>query len=530
MSVRIGTVETALDEIADQAAVWIGGSGAGHAVPQAFIDALAARFESTGHPRDLTTVRVVGIGDFADIGFSQLALPGLAKRTIGSNIGNEPRLGALVRAEELEAYSLPQGVLAALCRDMAAGRPGHLTHVGLGTYVDPRQTGGRQNARTTEDLVEVVQLRGQEWLLYHALPIDVAVIRATTADEDGNLTFEHEPVLGDSLALAMAAHNNGGTVIAQVERVVAAGSLRPADVRIPGAIVDLVYVDAEQRQTYATAYSPYYSGELRAPAGGDATRAEIDVRTVIARRSLMEFRPGDICNLGFGISQQIGSIAAEEGVSDLLTLTVEQGIFGGVPAFGGDGGAGYNYQARLEQPSMFDFYDGGGLDIASLSFAQVDVDGNVNVHAFDERPRGPGGFINISTKTKRLCFVGTFTAGGLEVSFDGGQLRIEQEGRSRKFVAAVNEISFNGSLAAEKGQHVRYITERAVFELTADGLELIEIAPGIDLERDVLAHMDAQPIVQGTPALMDTRLFAPALLGLAGSFAQQTKEAGSWAS
>ncbi|MFI0370024.1 acyl CoA:acetate/3-ketoacid CoA transferase [Actinomadura sp. 1N219] len=514
MSAVIGTVDDALALVRDGDAVWVGGSGAGHGVPQAFIDALAARFRGTGHPRDLTTVRVVGIGDFADKGFSQLGLPGLARRTIGSNIGNEPGLGALVAEGALEAYSLPQGVLSALCRDMAAGRPGHITHVGLGTYVDPRQTGGRQNARTTEDLVEVVELAGREWLLYRALPIDVVVLRATTADEDGNLTFEHEPILGDSLALAMAAHNNGGTVVVQVERLAARGSLRPADVRVPAALVDLVYVDAVQRQTYATAYSPYYSGELRAPSTGSAP-SPLDVRKVIARRSLMEFRRGDICNLGFGISQQIGSVAAEEGVADALTLTVEQGIFGGIPAFGGDGGAGHGYQARLEQPSMFDFYDGGGLDIASLSFAQVDRSGNVNVHAFDDRPRGPGGFVNISTRTRRLCFVGTFTAGGLRVAVEDGALTILREGRHRKFVDAVTEISFNGRLAAEKGQSVKYITERAVFELTPDGLALIEVAPGIDAEKDVLAHMDIEPAVPDTPALMDSRLFAAAPMGLA---------------
>ncbi|WP_232666083.1 acyl CoA:acetate/3-ketoacid CoA transferase [Pseudonocardia sp. TRM90224] len=517
MTPTIGTVEDAIALVRDGAAVWVGGSGAGHGVPQAFIDALATSFRETGSPRDLTTARVVGIGDFGDVGFSQLALPGLARRTIGSNIGNEPRLGALVRDGALEAYSLPQGVLSGLCRDMAAGRPGHVTHVGLGTYVDPRQTGGRQNARTTDDIVEVVELAGQEWLFYHALPIDVAVIRATTADEDGNLTFEHEPILGDSLALAMAAHNNGGVVIVQVERLTRRGSLRPSEIRIPGALVDLVYLVPGQRQTYLTSYSPYYSGELRAPSTGIA-RTPLDVRKVIARRSLMEFRPGDICNLGFGISQQIGSVAAEEDIAGSLTLTVEQGIFGGVPAFGGDGGAGYDYQARLEQPSMFDFYDGGGLDVASLSFAQVDRFGNVNVHAFDERPRGPGGFINISTRTARLCFVGTFTAGGLQVAIVDGSLSIVCEGRSRKFVDAVAEISFSGERAVRKGQSVRYVTERAVFELTPDGLELIEVAPGIDVDRDVLAHMDLKPSVSASLATMDARLFAAEPMGLADGF------------
>ncbi|WP_433332386.1 acyl CoA:acetate/3-ketoacid CoA transferase [Spirillospora sp. CA-294931] len=517
MSARIVTVEQAVDLVRDGDALWIGGSGAGHGVPQAFIDGLADRFTRTASPRDLTTVRVVGIGDFAERGLSQLALPGLTRRTIGSNIGNEPRLGALAAGGEIESYSFPQGVLSALCRDIAAGRPGHLTHVGLGTYVDPRQTGGRQNARTAEELVQIVELSGREWLFYPALPVDVVVIRATTADEDGNLTFEREPILGDSLALAMAAHNSGGVVIVQAERLAARGSLRPNEVRIPGALVDYVYVDGTQRQTYETAHSPFYSGELRMPStGGPPT--PLDVRKVIARRALLEFRPGDICNLGFGISQQIGAVAAEEGVADRLTLTVEQGIFGGIPAHGPDGGAGANYQARLEQPSMFDFYDGGGLDITSLSFAQVDQDGNVNVHAFDDRLRGPGGFVNISALTGRLCFVGTFTAGGLQVRLTDGAPSIQREGARRKFVETVQEISFNGRMALEKGQEVRYITERAVFALTEDGLELIEIADGLDVRDDVLAHMEFKPKVSECLRLMDTRLFRTARMGIADDF------------
>ncbi|MFI0449175.1 acyl CoA:acetate/3-ketoacid CoA transferase [Actinomadura sp. 6N118] len=519
MSARLVSVEQAAELVRDGDALWIGGSGAGHGVPQAFIDQLAARFTRSASPRDLTTVRVVGIGDFGERGMSQLALPGLTRRTIGSNIGNEPRLGALVAGGEIESYSLPQGVLSALCRDIAAGRPGHLTHVGLGTYVDPRQTGGRQNARTAEQLVQVVELAGREWLFYPALPVDVAVIRATTADEDGNLTFEREPILGDSLALAMAAHNSGGIVIVQAERLAARGSLRPNEVRIPGAIVDYIYVDERQRQTYNTAHSPFYSGELRMPSSDAGPQATLDVRKVIARRALLEFRPGDICNLGFGISQQIGAVAAEEGVADRLTLTVEQGIFGGVPAHGPDGGAGVNYQARLEQPSMFDFYDGGGLDITSLSFAQVDRHGNVNVHAFDERMRGPGGFLNISALTGRLCFVGTFTAGGLRVGLVGGAPAIEREGAQRKFVDTVREISFNGRMALEKGQTVRYITERAVFALTPEGLELIEVADGLDVHKDVLAHMEFRPTVSERLRPMDARLFRAARMEITGDFA-----------
>ncbi len=503
--------------IRDGATIVVGGSGAGHALPQRFIDELAVVYTETGHPRDLTTVRIVGIGDFADRGFSQLGLPGLSKRTIGSNIGNEPRLGALVEDNQLEAYSFPQGVLSELMREIAAGRPGLVTAVGLGTYVDPRQTGGKQNARTTEDLVEVVTLRGREWLLFHAFPIDVAVIRGTTADEDGNLTMEGEAVQGEMLAMAMAARNSGGIVIAQVRQLASRGSLRMRDVKVPGALVDHLYVDPDQWQTYITRDSPYYAGAARRPPVAQEP-LPLDVRKVIARRSLLEFPPGAICNLGFGISQLIGRVAWEEGITDQLVLTVEQGIFGGVPVAGNEGGAGFNYQAMIDQPAMFDFYDGGGLDIASLSFAEVDAQGNVNVHAFEGRVRGPGGFPNISAKTPRINFVGTLTAKGLDLDIGPAGVRILHDGELPKFVPVVREISFNGTLARERGQQVRYITERAVFALEADGLVLIEVAPGIDAERDVLARMGFRPRVAADLRTADPRLYAAGPMGLAADF------------
>jgi len=512
--VRVLEAEQAIREIPDGATVIFGGSGAGHAVPQRLIDALADVFTAEGHPRDLTTVRVVGLGDFADRGFSQLALPGLMKRTIGSNIGNEPRLGALVEAGELEAYSFPQGVLSLLCREIAGGRPGLVTHVGLGTYVDPRQTGGKQNDITTEDLVEVVTLRGKEWLLYHAFPIDVAVIRASTADEDGNLTLEEEAVRGDMLAMAMAARNSGGKVIAQVKQLAPANTLPQRAVEVPGALVDIVVVDPQQTQTYATPYSPYYAGRLRRPAVGQAP-VPLDVRKVIARRSLLEFRPGDICNLGFGISQGIGAIAFEEGVADQFVLTVEQGIFGGVPVAGNEGGAGFNFQAMLEQPSMFDFYDGGGLDITSLSFAEIDRFGNVNVHAFPGRVRGPGGFPNISARTGRINFVGTLNARGLELGFADGRLQIQSEGTLAKFVSDVREISFSGEQALARGQQVRYITERAVFELREEGVTLIEIAEGLDVQRDVVERMGFAPAIAEDLKPIDPRVYRDGVMGLA---------------
>ncbi len=514
---KVIPVRDAVGLVRDGATVVIGGSGAGHALPQRFIDELAAVYEEAGHPRDLTTVRVVGIGDFADRGFSQLGLPGLQRRTIGSNIGNEPRLGALVEANEIEAYSFPQGVLSQLMREIAAGRPGLVTHVGLGTYVDPRQTGGRQNARTTEDMVEVVTLRGREWLLFHAFPIDVAVIRGTTADEDGNLTMEGEAVQGEMLAMAMATRNSGGIVIAQVRQVARRGSLPQREVKVPAALVDHVYVDPDQWQTYITRDSPYYAGTLRRPVI-DEPPLPLDVRKLIARRSLLEFPPGAICNLGFGISQLIGRVAWEEGITDRLVLTVEQGIFGGVPVAGNEGGAGFNYQAMIDQPYMFDFYDGGGLDIASLSFAEVDAEGNVNVHAFEGRVRGPGGFPNISARTPRINFVGTLTAQGLDLRIDGG-VRVVREGSLRKFVPRVREISFSGRLARERGQQVRYITDRAVFELADDGLELIEVAPGIDVERDVVGQMGFRPRVAAELRTSDPRLYADGPMGLAADFA-----------
>lgn len=514
---KLVTASDAVRAVPNEATIIIGGSGAGHALPQLFIDTLADVFRAEGAPINLTTVRVVGIGDFADRGFSQLALPGLMRRTIGSNIGNEPRLGALIESGEVEAYSFPQGVLSQLCREIAAGRPGLITSVGLDTYVDPRQTGGKQGT-ATEDLVEVVELAGEEWLFFRAFPIDVAVIRGSTIDEDGNLTMDDEAVKGEMLAMAMAARNSGGIVIAQAKSLAAAKSLPARSVVVPGALIDLAYLDPEQTQTYATSHSPYYSGALRRPSTNADDPPPLDVRKIIARRSLLEFRPGDICNLGFGISQMIGAIAWEEGISDRLVLTVEQGIFGGVPVAGNEGGAGFNFQAMIDQPYMFDFYDGGGLDIASLSFAQIDSRGNVNVHKFPGRLRGPGGFPNISAQTGRICFVGTLTTSGLRVEVADGKLGIETEGSLSKFVESVDEVSFSGAMANRRGQRVRYITERAVFELGEGHVTLIEIAEGLDPETDVIAHMGFVPEISDSLTTMDGRVFAEEVMGLAQEF------------
>lgn len=510
---KLVSADDAARLVPDGATVVIGGSGAGHSVPQRFIDSLAAVYRSEGRPRDLTTVRVVGIGDFADRGFSQLALPGLMRRTIGSNIGNEPRLGELVANGDVEAYSFPQGVISQLCREIAAGRPGVVTKVGLHTYVDPRQTGGKQGS-ASEDLVDVVELIGQEWLLYRSFPIDVAVIRGSTIDEEGNLTLDEEAINGEMLPMAMAAHNSNGIVIAQARQMVPRGDLVPRRVQIPGALIDFAFLDPNQTQTYTTDYSPYFAGKERMDQESVEPDILLDVRKVIARRSLLEFGKGEVANLGFGISQNIGAIAVEEDVADMLVLTVEQGIFGGVPAAGSEGGAGYNYQALIDQPYMFDFYDGGGIDVASLSFAEVDAAGNVNVHAFGDRLRGPGGFPNISRGAKKVCFVGTMTTGGLGVAIEHGRIKITKEGRTKRFVEEVREVTFSGAVATERGQEVLYITERAVFELIHGTVTMIELADGLDPESDVIAHMGFRPAISPNLRHIDPAVFAGGTMGL----------------
>jgi propionate CoA-transferase len=403
--------------------------------------------------------------------------------------------------------------LSQLCRDIAAGRPGLVTKVGLHTYVDPRQTGGKQGS-AVEDLVELIELAGEEWLLYRSFPIDVAVIRGSTIDQEGNLTLDDEAINGEMLPMAMAAHNSGGIVIAQARSSVPTGGLTPRRVHVPGALIDVAFLDPDQTQTYNTDYSPYFAGAARMDQTSEPEEVPLDVRKVIARRSLLEFGRGEIANLGFGISQNIGAIAQEEGVADLLVLTVEQGVFGGVPASGNDGGAGFNYQALIDQPYMFDFYDGGGIDIASLSFAEVDERGNVNVHAFGERLRGPGGFPNISRGAKKVCFVGTLTTGGMRAVIEDGTVEITTEGTTERFVDEVREITFSGPAAASRGQEVRYITERAVFALINGTVTMIEIAEGLDPEADVIAHMGFRPPISPDLGSIDPAVYSTGTMGL----------------
>jgi propionate CoA-transferase len=507
------TADEAAQLVADGDAILISGSGGGHSVPEALLAAVERRFLAEHKPLGLTSISVVGVGDRAALGASHLAHEGLLHRAITSALVDSPGLVRLAAENKIQAYTLPQGVLSQLMRDMAGGRPGLLSKTGLHTFVDPRQQGARQSPCTPPDFVEVVQLAGEEWLFFKPLPLNVAFLRGTTADEDGNITMEQEAVFGEMLAMAQATRRAGGIVVVQVKRMARRGTLPAKHVKIPGILVDFVVVDAAQRQTYATDYDPSYSGELRIPVG-DIKPLPFGPRKIIVRRAAMELFPGAICNLGAGVSTGLSTIAAEEGLLDAATLTNEQGLIGGAPITGRDSGGAQNFAAMIEQPAQFDFYDGGGLDLAFLSFAEVDPQGNVNISRFGDKIIGVGGFINISQNARCVIFSGTLTAGELDITWEKGKTLIRKEGKHRKFVPKLEQICYSARMARERGQVALFVTERAVFQVGADGLELVEIAPGIDLERDVVAQMGFRPKVSAQLRTMDPRIFEPGLMGL----------------
>lgn len=480
----------------------------GIGVPDELLAAVETRFLDTGHPRDLSLVFAAGQGDGKDRGLNRLGHQGLLKRVIGGHWGLIPKVAALAVSGKIEGWNLPQGCISQLYRDIAAGKPGMLSKVGLETFVDPRLGGGAINDISTAPQVELMQIGGEDVLFYPTQRLSVALLRGTTADEAGNITMEREALTIDNLAQAMAVKNSGGVVIVQVERVARARTLAAREVHIPGIFVDAVVVSKPENhvQTYATAFSQAFTNRIRPPEG-EMPPMPLDARKIIARRCAFELPINGVVNLGIGMPEGVACVAAEEGLLDHLTLTAEPGVIGGQPASGLDFGAAVNTDAVIPQNNQFDFYDGGGLDLACLGLAQADQTGNVNVSRFGPRLAGAGGFINISQNARALVFAGTFTAKGLVVGISEQGVDIQQEGTHRKFLSSVEQITFSGARAARLGQKVLYVTERCVFELTTEGLKLIEVAPGIDLDRHVLALMDVPPNLDEVQE-MDARIFA----------------------
>lgn len=509
------TAEEAVARIPDGATVGVSGLGlcgwaeeVGVAVEKAYLEG--------GHPRDLTLVHGAGIGNALGAGTHHLGHEGLVTKWIGAHTGVAPAMAQLIEENHCAAYCIPQGVVVQLYREIAAHRPGIISKVGLGTYVDPRVEGAKMNEATTEEYVKVVEIEGEEYLFYPSFPIDVAVIRATTADERGNLAMDEEALLLEQLPLAQAAKNTGGIVIAQVKYEARGGSLHPKHARIPGALVDYVVVASSPEyhpQTAAADFEPALAGDLKIPLAA-IPPLPMSERLVVARRASAELFAGAVVNTGFGYPDGIGSVCAQEGVADLVTLTTEVGAIGGEPGVDFRFGTSYNADVFLEHQATFDWYDGGGIDIAFLGLAQTDRWGNVNVSRFSGRAVGVGGFVNISQGTRNIVYCGGFTAGGLKVETGDGQLRIITEGAHKKFLDQVEEITFSGTQAAARGQRVLYVTERAVFELRDGRMTLVEIAPGVDLENDVLAQMEFEPTVADDLALMDAALFRPQWGGL----------------
>ena len=513
------TAAEAASHIKDNIRIGIGGfstSGAADAV----LRAIGKSYTENNTPKNLSIVAPTISGDKKENGYGMTAIgiEGLISKIYTSRVGNSPSIERLAAANKVGVYIFPMGIFGHLFRAQTGHKPGIITHVGKYTFVDPRNEGGKMNPKAKEDpeeLVSVITIDGKEYLFYRTLHMDACIIRGSYADESGNITMQNEVLPAEQVEMAQAVHNNGGIVIAQVSKIVANGSIAPKDVDIYNRLVDYIVVGTPEEHPFTYAdyqYRPELLNRVRVP-GSAIAPMEMGIRKVVARRGAMELAKGSLVNLGLGISDGVSLVANEEGLTD-FTLTIETGIFGGIPLSGPRMGTGVNAEATYKLSSTFDVYDGGLLDCSYLSFAEVDEEGNVNVSKFGGKIVGPGGFVNISQNTKRMYFMATFTAGGLECEFGDGKMKIVQEGRQKKFRKKVEQITFSGRYAVESGQEVLYITERAVFQLTKDGMMLVEVAPGVDVEKDILANMEFRPLISPELKLMDARIFNPEKMGL----------------
>ena len=516
MKAKVISLEEAAGWVKDGDTIATSGFGlAGH--PEEILVAIEKRFLQSGNPTNLTVLHAAGQGNWEGGGIDHLAHQGLLKRLIGGHVGTCPKLVALINQNKIEAYNFPQGVICHLYRAIAAKKPGDITKIGLKTYIDPRLEGGRLNRCTAENLVQLIQINGEEWLFYPSLPIQIALIRGTTADEYGNISMEEEAIFSEGLAIAQAAKASGGKVIVQVKYLAQGGSLDAQLVKIPGILVDAIVISKQpeqyHRQTSGTYYSPVFAGHVKIPLLAWPVMP-LDEKKVIARRAFMELTPHAIVNLGIGLPEFIAAVAAEEGAGDQLTLTIEAGQTGGIPASGLNFGAVANPWAIIDQGAQFDFYDGGNLDMTFLGLAQASSRGDVNVSKFGSKIAGCGGFVNITQNTKKVIFCGRFTAGKFKAEIGNGKLNILQEGSGKKFVKQVEQVTFSGAQAIETGQQVLFITERAVFELRKEGLVLTEIAPGADIQKDVLVQMEFKPVIAKDLKLMEPAIFSEGPIGL----------------
>ena len=502
----VESASQAIRRVCSGASVAIGGSGAGHAVPEVLLQALGERFRSTGQPTDLTLLHPFGVGDQRTKGLQQAACPGMYRRVIGGHWSMAPEMARLASEDRFAAYCLPAGVMVQLFHCAAAGSPGWFTHVGMDTFVDPRIEGGRLNSKATEQLVEYVERDGESWLFYKTLPVDVALLHAWEADPQGNLSMRHEAGFWHNCALAQAAKASGGLTIAVVRKLVPSGAIDPRSVHVPGCFVDVLVVDERHGQTYQTDFEPAYCGD-GLKADGEFPEMPFGTRKVIARRAAMELRPGAVINVGFGMPDGVIAVAREQGIADQVTPTIEHGQFGGVPAGGLDFGAVYNPSAIVETGHMFDFYHGRGVDQTYLGFLQIDRRGNVNVSKLASRIIGVGGFIDIVQKADKVVFCGALSIRA-KTEIVNRQLRYRSLG-APKVVERVNQITFGAEYARRNGQQVLYVTEAAVFRLGENGIVLEEIAPGIDLSRDLLPQLGFSPEISPKIKLMKTVIFSP---------------------